>query len=232
MPKKEGNGGSKNVLFVRLESLEDLARYACRFDSATAEVFYDSGAGRLFAFGERIEDTLVAYYANAEKKAEAIRYAYASQGNAEIAELTDDVDAHPLRSCYINVIGIDMQKFPKAKGIEQKNINCIKVSGVKDLAKAVLKKAIDTEVLGSAYVFAHEGRAVVGAFDLVEELENDKRTFYYAIADNGGAEARKASFIRYDYSSNSIDFTDEFGEHSYMYIKLIHLAGPFPGIRL
>ncbi len=232
MPKKEGKDENSKIIFTRLSSLNDLARYACKFDSTASEVFYEEGSGRLFSFGERVGNTLIAYYIDAPKKADGIRYAYAVQDSGETAELTSEIDTQQLHSYYINVISINMLNFQKAKKIEQKGINYIKVGSVKNLAKMILKKSMEAETIGSSFVFGYGSKIVVGAFDLVEELSDGKKTFYYAIADEKEEDAKKACFIRYNYSTDSLEFTDEFGEHSYMYVKLIHLAEQLPGMKL
>ncbi len=232
MPKNEGKDESLKIIFARLSSLNDLARYTCRFDSAALEVFYDESSGKLFSFAERIGNALIAYYIDAGERSEGIQYAYAVPGSGEAAEFTDTMDTQQLHSYYINIISVDMRHFQKAKEIGQKDINYVKVGNIKNLTKMILKKSIETEIIGSAYVFGYGSDIVVGAFDLVEELADGKKTFYYVIAKGGETDAKKACFIRYNYSIDSLEFTDEFGEHSYMYVKLIHLAEQLSGMKL
>ncbi len=232
MHEKGSREERKNIIFVKLGSLSDLARYACMFDSSAAETFYEGKESKLFSFGEHVGNTLIAYYVEAKKRAETIRYAYAMPDSSESAELANYIDVQQFHTYYINIIGMDLQKFHRARGLEQKDMDCIRIDRTEDLTKAVLKKAIENEMIGHAYVFTYKGNTVIGAFDIVDALIDDKRAFYYVVAKESETNAKNACFIRYNYSANSHEFTNEFGEHSYMYIKLIHLAEPFPGMVL
>jgi len=100
----------------------------------------------------------------------------------------------------------------------------IKVGRYESLVKSLVKKAVEKEEIEKAYIFEKNSKYYIGVFDLLEELTDNKKSFYYAELK----EYSESSFIRYNYSSDKIEFTKDFGEHSYLYIKLINLAEPFP----
>ncbi|VVB77300.1 Uncharacterised protein [uncultured archaeon] len=116
-----------------------------------------------------------------------------------------------------------MSSFPKAKKIGRQAVELIEARSAVDLISAAIKKASKEETLATVFSFTLKGRKVLAAFDLVEALSNSKPVLYFA-----SYEGKTASFARYDYKEDSLDFVDFVGEHTFMYAKVINLAEPFP----
>ena len=57
-----------------------------------------------------------------------------------------------------------------------------------------------------------------GSFSLLGE-EDDTRVFAFARLEANG----KHHFFRYNYNTDKVELTDSFGEHSYMYLRIINL---------
>ncbi len=220
MPSKEKNE-AKKILWIKAKKDLDLVRGACSFDTYSKEllILKKNGKNILFLLGEELDDTTIAYYVENPASGRVIAYSASSEGEriSYISRpMTEQLNLH-----YINILPIDSFPFD-----ESKKADVIKV-GINEsdsLIRSIIKKAIEKEEIERAYIFESKGKKFIGVFDLFEELTNSKKVFYYAELSSYA----ESAFIRYNYSSDKIEFTNEFGEHSYLYIKLVNLAEPFP----
>ncbi len=224
MAKKKDGESSKQLMYVRVKSIEDLARSACRFDSTASELLVSryKGKRRLISLHEDIDALTIALYYEVEKSGELVRYYY-GQEEKESAKFVEIINRQEPDCCYINVLDIDLSKIKEPKKVDAKSVVIIKVNKVDDLVKGLLKRSMRREYIEHAYVFPYKGGFIIGAFDIIEGLSDDKRTFYYAILNI----KTSSNFARYDYVNNKFDFSNEFGNHSYMYVKIINLTEPF-----
>ncbi|MGC8710286.1 MAG: hypothetical protein ACP5RF_01600 [Candidatus Micrarchaeia archaeon] len=222
--KKEGGEEAKKLVYVKVSGLEDIVRYASKFDSNSRGLLNLNvdGSDRIVAIGESIDDSAIAYYINFKPREKIIRYDFGSDGDK--ITFTDSVDQNRLNSQYIEIIALDMLPFKTAKTVKKEALAQIKVKESNDLIKSIIRKAVENEEIGCAYVFNYKGKAYIAAFDVLEGLEDTIKTFYYAELHN----YKNEGFARYDYSKNVIDFSNGFGEHTYLYVKLIRLAEHFP----
>jgi len=225
MAKKDKNEreGAKKIMYIKAKSLDDIVRYACRFDSSPGELLSAKvdGEDRLIALGESIDDSNIAYYTSSTTTSKIIKYDFGASENK--IEFIHSIDQKP-NSQYIEIVSFETFPFKTTKTLKKELIAQIKVKGSDDLIKSVIRKAVEKEEIGSAYVFSSRGKTYIAAFDIIESLTDSLKTFYYAEMHN----YKNEEFARYDYSKNTIDFSDEFGEHTYLYVKLIKLAEPFP----
>lgn len=225
MPKKEGPEPS-SILYIRAESLEDVCRYACKFDFGSDNLLltHEKGSGRLMALGEHIGNSTLAYYVMVKKWKKTIRYVPAKGDERERAEFTDSSAQQPSGTFNINVIEADLSPLKGENKVTQRDIAFIRLGDPEDLIKATLKKGVEEETLTQIYSFTRKGKRYLATFEMFKELENERKLFYYSPFNN----KTHARYARYSYSDNKLDFTDSIGEHSYMYAKLINLAEPFP----
>jgi hypothetical protein len=224
--KREAKG---SIYYARAESIEDIARRACKFDYTSDLLLLNRTAkgNELISFGGRIKDTILAYYVNVKESGRIIRYAPASEGAAEKAEFVPSMRADATNGYYINVMKADLGGFSRSKGIDAKSVELIGVDSALDLVSAVIKKTSKEEsAFAHVYAFPFKGRRILAAFDLVNSLSNDRPAFFFA-----PFEGKTRSFARYDYREDRLDFTDTIGEHAYLYAKVINLAEPFPFFR-
>lgn len=215
----------KEILYVKVASLGDLCRYCCNFDYTTDNVFLSrkNGRQRIIAFGETIGNTLIAYYTETNAETRMIRYTMPdSQSQKERAVFVKSAEEQP--SHYLSLIEIDLGSIREARKLKKGDIATVRMADETSLINAVIKKSMRSEMLMHLYAFGHKGNLVLGAFELIDELTDDIKTFYYTLAKD----RRVTSFARYDYINNKVDFTNTIGEHSYMYTKIISLAEPLP----
>jgi hypothetical protein len=214
------------MIYVKLESLESLARLACNFDYTSASILC-AGFGstqRIFVVVESIGDSPIAYYINVPGKESLISYTYPdSPGQNENAHFVKSAE-HDQGVSSMAIIHIEGMAFSGASKVPKSSIHWIRLSSANDVVTAAIRKSAGTESLCNLYSFSFNGKSVICGFDLIDELGSESKLLYYAISsDQNGAK-----FARYKYSENKVDFTDCIGEHSYMYAKIIPLAEPFP----
>jgi hypothetical protein len=220
--KKEAKG---SIFYLRAASVEDIARRACKFDY-TADLLILAKAPKgndLISLGGRMKDTILAYYVNVREAGRIIRYSPASEDAEERAEFVKSIGPDTQNRYYINVMRSDLGCFSRAKKMDSKSVEQIRVGSALDLVSAVIKKTSKEETIAQLYSFPFKGKRILAAFDVVNALSDDKPAFFFTQTDG---DAR--SFARYDYREDRLDFTDQVGEHAYMYAKVINLAEPFP----
>ena len=220
MPSKKGKNKVKKILPIKAKSVLDIIRGACSFDTYSKDllVFRKANKNLLYLLGEELDDTVIAYYINTDEIGEFAIYSATTEGEQLnfSNEYKEQFNAH-----YINIIPLESFPFEERKGEEP---IIIKVERYESLIKSLVKKAVEKEEIEKAYIFEKNSKYYIGLFDLLEELTDNKKVFYYAELKK----YNESSFIRYNYSSDKIEFTKDFGEHSYLYVKLINLAEPFP----
>ncbi len=224
MDKEKKEKEESRILYLRAESAEDICRCACKFDfTSETLVLAESGKGnRLIALGERVGETQIAYYSAVKGSGGIILYEPATRDNRESMQFTTETDLPGKQ--YINVMRADLGKFASASTIDAKKVQLVKISKPEDLVGAIIRKAAGDEKIASVYAFNVGAKRMIGAFDVLDSLSNDKPAFFYADA---GA-ANRGNFARYDYRSNVLDFANMMEGHAYMYAKVINLAEPFP----
>jgi hypothetical protein len=219
--KKEKKEKEESKLFyLRAASIEDLCRYACKFDF-TSDTLLLSG-GRLLALAERVDETQIAYYAPTKESGSVLLYEQASYGTKEKAEFTTRTDM-PNKQ-YISVMRVDLSGFATTTTIDSKSVQPVKVEEPVDLIGAVIRNASHDERLAHVYSFSAGAKRALGAFDVIDGLSNSRIAFFYAYVDP----SKHGNFARYDYRNNVLDFVDIMEGHAYMYAKVINLAEPFP----
>jgi len=220
MTGKRRKSKAKRILLVKAKSVLDLIRGACSFDTYSEDLLAVKKDDKTFLYllGEQLDDTVVAYYVEAKEYGDfAIYSATTEDESVSFSKIYNErFNAH-----YINILPLESFPFEESEYGNAPTI--IKVGGCESLVRSLIKKAVEKEEIEKAYIFEKNGKYYLGAFDLLEELADSKKIFYYAELKN----YNESSFIRYNYSSDKIEFTKEFGEHSYLYIKLVNLAEPF-----
>lgn len=227
--KKEED--KKSIVYIRVKSLEDLCRYAYNFDFTSDNLLKEkTGKGyRISILGESIGDSVIAYYieTGSDNSGTMIKYNVPSNGASEEIKFLTKVESTDIPR--INLISIDLKAF-KGKGIKRKSITSVKLGSLEDITKFALKKAAKYESSAHLYSFEYKKSIIICGFDLIDKLEDSKQIFYYI--QLGLERKNRGRFIKYNYSENTIDFTDSIGEHPYAYIKIINLADSFPFFKL
>ena len=211
-------------VYVRAAAIEDLCRYVSRFDFTSDNLFASELEGKrvVMAIGEAFENKVICYYVPYEKRAELIEYMVPQvHGEKEAAVAVERIERQPAH--YVNIIDVGLRDIIRKK-FGKGEVALLRAAGYEDIVRALVKRGIREEYITHIYSFAYKGFRVIGAFEIVEELQNGRKAFYYSVSTNN----TDAAFARYSYIDNRVDFSKTFGEHNYMYVKIINLAEPFP----
>ncbi|MHB1830335.1 MAG: hypothetical protein ACYCO0_02990 [Candidatus Micrarchaeaceae archaeon] len=221
----KGKSKKRKMLYIKLSSLDDLCRYACNFDYTNATIMSIKAPSgyRIFAIGEELGETYISYYINAAKKESLISYSYpSSSSQRENSHFTEQVGG--VQSHCMSVISIANAGFKQAAANGIRGTMLIGLSSPHDIVSAIVKSAAGGSTIPHMYSFDYGGRKALCAFDAIPELSGEDNILYYSFMEKNAT----GSFARYKYAENKVDFTDYMGEHSYMYVKIINLAEPFP----
>ncbi len=155
MPSKKNTKTNKQrIMYVKLASVNDLARLACHFSQHNKTLFASELERKksIFALGEHIEDTKIAYYVNQEKYPAIISYTNGEARSEHIGMLdTMDAVAKP-DTYYLNVVEIDTKGFKPVSKLKTEDLDIIMVKKYEDLIKAVIKKSVERGEFEHAYV--------------------------------------------------------------------------------
>lgn len=214
------------MLYVRVASLEDLCRLVCNFDfTAEPLVMYSHKKGnRLVAFGEHVGDAQIAYYVDTRDDGSILLYEPGNRDGSETAAFVKS--AEQAGKYYINVVHADVGAYQETSKPDKKGMMLIKVEKAEDLVGAVVRKALKDERVACLYASGSGPKTLV-AFNALGALADDKITIYYSTLKS----KQEGDFARYDYKSNSLDFSGSMESHAYMYAKVINLAEPFPFLK-
>ncbi|MCW6159775.1 MAG: hypothetical protein LVQ95_01645 [Candidatus Micrarchaeales archaeon] len=221
--QKEKKQGKPSVQFVKLVSLADLARNATTFSDSARPIFaMKAGSSyRLFDQGPKAGDARIIFYVESKSSSGFLCYKPAGSSDKEVAELRETVSFTPQGSEMhsIPIIEIKQSPFEEKKSASAMNVA---VTDYTAIIKGTITKSLSSESIGKVYAFKSGNKAYIGTFSLIEE-EEDLRVFCYAQIENGNAFA----FYRYNYQTDKVEQTDVFGEHQYLYVRVINLAQPF-----
>ncbi len=223
MAKKEEKRGS-SLLYVKARTMEDIARYAYSPDVAPKNLVCTKSGNsfRLVVFGEHINDTVMAYYVDIADESNAMRYTLPNSYERESAVLAVGNSANEKNS--MSVLRMDLSVFKEEKDISQEDILLIMVSSADDIVNTVARRSAREEISMPLYSFERDGKKYIAGFDLVEELNDDRKTFYYAVLQDKECK----SFIKYNYADNTFSLTNSVDEHAYIYLKVMNLEQAFP----
>ncbi len=218
--------GRKEMLKVELASLNDMARYACGFNGEDRQIFLSGDS--IFSLGEQIGDAIIAYTLKVQvpEGAKALLYEYSPEdGTEKVSFVSSAAEQIPGRA-YLSIIRMGMENFDSKEEPEKGTFTNIKID-FDGLVKCLVRKGVAKECLEAAYLFQKGAKTFACAFDAIEDLSQGSKAVYTAEQ----TQVQGRAFARYDYSRDSVDFSDTSGEHKYMYIKLINLKSGFPFLK-
>lgn len=215
------NKSKINSSFMKLKSIEDLARLRCSFNGLIKTIYTIKlkNKNRLLVFGEKINEIRNIYYYDVNKISDF--GIYSIEKNKEKFEfsnkLTNNFEEHK-KSKFL-IIEIE-NKFKEIKSKKQYKV--INVKNYKAMIKKFMLKSLETELIQKVYVFNYKKNNVIGSFNLF----NNEEIFAYSIIDNLN---ENLCFFKYDFSEDSLKTTNYINDISINigYVKIINLSKPF-----
>ncbi len=214
------NKSKINSSFVKLKSIEDLARLRCPFNGLIKTIYAIKlkDKYRLLIFGEKINEIKNIYYYDTDKINDF--GIYSIEQNKEKFEfsdkLTNDFDEHK-KSKFL-IIEIE-NKFKEMKS--KKQYKLIKVKKYEAMIKKLMLKSIETELIQKVYVFNYKKNNIIGSFNLFNE-----EIFSYSIIKDLN---ENLCFFKYNFSEDSLKATNYINDIpiNIAYVKIINLSKPF-----
>jgi len=219
---KKSKSTKKAVYPVQLKSLADLALNATSFDGFRPIYAFKEGDHYvLYAQSLKIGDPQLIFCLNQKKIGKNIIFRPQTPTERGTCEFIDTAASKmPPPNTHIFPI-IEFEKAPHEVKEGKLKINQIKVVSFEKLLKGIMMQHMDSGV-GKVFAFRHKGEIYISTFHIIDD--DDIKTFSYA---KTGLD-RDYGFFRYNYTEDRIEPTDVFGESSYLYVRIIHLAEAFP----
>ena len=227
--KKAGSRQRKQffVHFIKVASQLDLVRYLCDFTPGTMPIFAlkDGKNYRLFAEGEKINDTHIMYYTEGDRIGRYCIYTPSSTSAKESIEITDRHGETDYRVYRLEMVEF-LTKPYREKAMPKNEIAFLRVSDPRPIITSLMHKGISSETIDKVYAFRHKGESFIGTFDLMAGRD-EPPWFVFAKFEIEGAHG----FFRYSSHSDKVEATDEPFDNQYFYVRIINLAEPPPGFR-
>ncbi len=223
--KKEEKKGKTSVHFVKVKALADFARALATFGEGThaAYAVKDGQWYRIFALGLKIGDIRLAYYTESKAIGSMLVYQPGTTMGPESAEIKNITSPVSNQRGAQNMPIIELARNPYVDGGEKAKVKAVmvRIKNCDAVIRGLITKSLENNTIGRVYCFKYGGKTYIGSFILLED--DDDKMFCYAECPDG----KEFSFFRYNYTTDKVEPTEVFGEHSYLYVRVINLAEPF-----
>lgn len=203
------------ICFVEVNSIYDLARLVCTFESIPFPCFSLNKEEPILGVQyENINDVILFYYTTYQANNEFLAYKYTTKEDVKFTNNTLD----PTYT-YSPIIYVKL--FPKELKRINKRCKAILLNDINSLLKLSAYKMIISESPSTLFYFKNK----LGAFFSLDNIETN---FYYVELDSDPP----TNFIRYNNTNSSSSFTNNLDEHGYIYNKIIRLKNKHPLVDL
>ena len=195
----------KPICFVEIDSINDLARFACALERVAMPVYYLTESNMLAVQSEPINEKLVYYYVKSNSYNEFL--AYKIVGCKEDVKMASSM-AEPSYT-YTPIIAIKELPNELMKD-DSKGCKRVILNDLNSLAKLCSYKSMIDESPMPLFYFSNN----LGAFLSLDDTD----TYFYCIE-----EEPTANFLKYSMTLSKASFTNKVEEHGYTYTKIIRL---------
>jgi hypothetical protein len=217
--------------YFRAKSLADLCRFASTFSGEYSQLLFSFRTKdqlTVFSPGIKLGGTRSVFFFDLKTKA-SVNFISYKASTATTQEATDMLEkitpAHQDRNTAIMPV-IELMSNPFVAAKEPPKIICVRVRGIDLLVKASINKSMEHATIGRLYVFGKGGKYYAGSFSVLylDEGNEDSEIKVFSYAEL--KEQKESQFFRYDYNNDTVEPTNIFGEHSYLYTRVVNLAEP------
>ena len=220
--KKEAKGkqGKIRSYFLRVASLADIARNVSTFGEGVRPLYaVKEGRGfRLISHGIKLGDERLMLYFDTDECKSFLTYKPGTSSEKETVYFKDTIFAAVPGQDTQNIPILEFATNPFETAKEKPKVMCLEVKHYSAVVKGVIGRSLENGGIGKVYMFRSGKDWYAGSFSLLGE-EDDTRVFAFARLEANG----KHHFFRYNYNTDKVELTDSFGEHSYMYLRIINL---------
>jgi hypothetical protein len=221
--KPRKGSGLIDSLFVEFGSFADMVRNAWGGSSGANPVYAVNRKDgfRFFAIGMKMESGgRIIMYCDSDKCDNFIVYRIGMSQEEKI-EFRPVLQMESSVGTYIMPV-IMLKQNPFVEMKKKPEMRCIAAKDGTEVVKAVMGKSISGGI-GKVYSFKYNGKRYIGSFNVLIGVD-DIDIFSYAEAPTD----KLFSFFRYNYTDGNMETTDTFGEHGFLYVKVVNLKEPFP----
>jgi hypothetical protein len=225
----------KTPWYVRLAELRDFGRLVCALERAPLPAFsFRFGDSDIYAVQlDIIDGRPVIYYAVTDKPAGHYLAYRVSNGIEEVFPSDGVVNPTYVYSPLLHIdklppILTKTMRQTKGKKKESSGYVSVKLKDLASLAKVAAYKTLYEEPPLPLFYFNDGTSHALGA--AMSMSENDSISYFYYADINGES---KEPFLRYSsQKAEQPTFSSRLDEHGYIYLKVIHLAGDHPLVKL
>ncbi len=218
---KSNKAGKIDVIFIKLNSLVDLARQMMGSNSLKhVTAIKEGSAYKLISAGERVSNIQIMYYAAIEKIGKF--FIYNVNAPEESIEMRDSIEGSisDYNTLKAPILELSENPFRVVKR-PRFDIQVIEASDFESFVKSLISDSQYGGVSAKAYAFEYKGTRYIGSFEL---LRDSGKIFTYAKMKD----SKVFNYLRYNYTNDKIEETNTVTEKAYTYVRVINLSEPFP----
>ncbi len=221
--KKSSEKSKTLSYFIKLRSLGDFARNASTFGEGVRSVFAlkEKSVYKIFAPSVKLGETRLMLYVESKEPGTCIAYKPGTATEKEVLELRDTMVNQDKNPNLQNIPIMEIAANPFGDKHGKIKVSSVRVKSSDALVKWIVSKSIENSGIGKVLSFKYKGDNYIGSFGLLDDEEN--KMFFYAKTNI----TKEFRFFRYNYTEDKVEPTDTFGEHSFLYVRIINLAEPF-----
>jgi hypothetical protein len=223
MKKKAPSKGIKSR-FIRVSSIEDMARLACDFGNKMSQIFCttDRDKSLLMCPVEKAGGAVNVY--TFETKGVKSYLVYDPYGETrDMVEYREEVaeELHNFKICKISVVELLKSPFIAEKRQKKAAMRMYRVQDYTKMVRLLLNRLDGEERPGKVYAFMAKGQQYICSFDVFNADED--RVAVYAKVPYGA----RRNFLVYDYTKDKVSEADTLMNISYPHVRIINLAEAF-----
>lgn len=209
------------VFFIKVNSIEDIARLGCSFNNSIKTLYAIDlkNKKRLFLFGEKIKGVRNIYYYDTDTIDNF--GIYFIENNREKFKFVNALKDSDNNYKIYKFLIIEVENAFKEAKIK-KTIKLIRIKDYKAMIKRLIIKSIENEIIQKVYLFDYNKHKIIGAFNLF----NNEELFAYSVIEDEKNENN--CFFKYNFSEDSLKTIKYIDNTSIdIYIKIINLSQAF-----
>ncbi len=220
--KKEKDKPKKaSAYFLELKSINELARNVSTFGEGVRPLYaVKQGKNfRIMSPSIKVGDARLVLYVDSNVCKNFLIYRPGTTSEKETLEFKDTILAAAPGQDIQNIPVIEFVDNPFDEAKEKPKVMCLRVKDCASVVKGILTRSMESGHIGKVYCFGSKAEHYIGSFTMMDD-EDDTKMFCYAKMDSKDT----CSFFRYNYNTDKVEATNSFGEHSYIYVRIINLA--------
>jgi hypothetical protein len=223
MKKKQTSKGIK-AKFVKVASIEDIARLACDFSNRISPIFCTREKGRtvLMCPAEKAGGAVNVYTFEGSGIKNYLVYDPSGEDRDKVEskeELAEDI--HNFKVYKISVVELSTIPFITKKPKKKAEIKMCRVQDYMKMVRLLINRFDGDDKPGKVYAFMAKGQQYLCSFEILG-TEEEQIAVYAKVPYN-----IKRNFLVYDYTKDRVSEADTLMNNVYPHVRIINLAEAF-----